>query len=462
MGGTFKVLWLRICNVNFSRVSHLKNRFNNNEPIKKSRDTQVFFQIFEKLNLFEEIPEDIGFEICKMFEVPDKDNNYYPIQEDRRRYMYSYSGGSNIATAGTPLTPIASSPREMKGIEVRSSDSASPSETKVLTPNRYDESSERDEEIKKPAPEEKKKVEEKIDLLADLDFDEPIYFDNTEEMPQEAVKEAPVEEPSIKEDLSSEKMIEDHHEEHIEELPASNTEEPTHEVMADLPVSTTDQLNYDANYDAIHEEDFTALSEPQDKESQADQKSELERPHEEEKEHTMFEEEQIPVRKIPSPPKQQPEKPIGSPIEAKRKSPSRERPSEEDKKEKKPHKAPPEPHRIPPAPAPQVPYGGHMPHEAMARPPYMMDNRPPPPGMPGMYPHAAPPMRYPYNPYPSAYPPNPYVNYSTMGAYPGMEPPNMRTGMNMNMNNPYYYYNNPAMWNMANRPFPYDNRAYIF
>ncbi len=41
LGGSFKILWLRVCNVNFSRVSQMKNKFNNGEPIKKSRDTQV-------------------------------------------------------------------------------------------------------------------------------------------------------------------------------------------------------------------------------------------------------------------------------------------------------------------------------------------------------------------------------------------------------------------------------------
>lgn len=60
LGGCFKVKWLRTCNVNFNRISHFKNKFNNNEPIKKSRDTQ-------------EIPPDVGYEIIKMFENPDRD-----------------------------------------------------------------------------------------------------------------------------------------------------------------------------------------------------------------------------------------------------------------------------------------------------------------------------------------------------------------------------------------------------
>jgi hypothetical protein len=58
LGGCFAVRWLRVCSVQFNRISHLRNNLNNNEPIKKSRDCQ-------------EIPEDIGKEICAMFERPD-------------------------------------------------------------------------------------------------------------------------------------------------------------------------------------------------------------------------------------------------------------------------------------------------------------------------------------------------------------------------------------------------------
>jgi len=82
-----------------------------------------------------------------------------------------------------------------------------------------------------------------------------------------------------------------------------------------------------------------------------------------------------------------------------------------------------------------------------------MDNRPPPPPS-NMYPQA-PQMR---PTYPQGYPPNPYGNYS-MGPYGGMGPPTMAPGMN----NPYYYYNYPPMWNPnnpANRPFPFDNKMY--
>ena len=41
LGGSFKIKWLRYSDLSFNKIAHLRNRFNNNEPIKKSRDTQV-------------------------------------------------------------------------------------------------------------------------------------------------------------------------------------------------------------------------------------------------------------------------------------------------------------------------------------------------------------------------------------------------------------------------------------
>lgn len=41
LGGSFQIRWLRYSDLSFTKIAHLRNRFNNNEPIKKSRDTQV-------------------------------------------------------------------------------------------------------------------------------------------------------------------------------------------------------------------------------------------------------------------------------------------------------------------------------------------------------------------------------------------------------------------------------------
>lgn len=60
LGGVFKIKWLKFSELSFSRLSHIKNPYNNNEPIKKSRDTQ-------------ELHPDIGKEICLLFDGVEED-----------------------------------------------------------------------------------------------------------------------------------------------------------------------------------------------------------------------------------------------------------------------------------------------------------------------------------------------------------------------------------------------------
>jgi hypothetical protein len=43
LGGSFGVKWLIFCDLPFTKTNHLRNAFNNNELVKKSRDTQVRF-----------------------------------------------------------------------------------------------------------------------------------------------------------------------------------------------------------------------------------------------------------------------------------------------------------------------------------------------------------------------------------------------------------------------------------
>ena len=60
LGGCFKIEWITYANLNFNRLSAFTNPLNNNEPIKKSRDTQ-------------ELPAKQGKEISRLFEIPMKE-----------------------------------------------------------------------------------------------------------------------------------------------------------------------------------------------------------------------------------------------------------------------------------------------------------------------------------------------------------------------------------------------------
>ena len=39
LGGVFKIKWFRFSNVPFAKLGDIKNPLNENEPVKKSRDT---------------------------------------------------------------------------------------------------------------------------------------------------------------------------------------------------------------------------------------------------------------------------------------------------------------------------------------------------------------------------------------------------------------------------------------
>ncbi|XP_059641081.1 zinc finger CCCH domain-containing protein 45 isoform X2 [Cornus florida] len=54
-GRSFKVKWLRLCDLPFQRTLHLKNPLNNNKPVKISRDCQ-------------ELPQDIGEALCELID----------------------------------------------------------------------------------------------------------------------------------------------------------------------------------------------------------------------------------------------------------------------------------------------------------------------------------------------------------------------------------------------------------
>ena len=59
LGGCFKVEWITTAPLEFSKLQNISNPLNNDEPIRKSRDTQ-------------ELPPDLGKKICLMFDIPKK------------------------------------------------------------------------------------------------------------------------------------------------------------------------------------------------------------------------------------------------------------------------------------------------------------------------------------------------------------------------------------------------------
>ena len=60
LGGCFKIEWITYACLNFNRLQNITNPLNNNEPIRKSRDTQ-------------ELPQKEGKEVCSLFEIPFKE-----------------------------------------------------------------------------------------------------------------------------------------------------------------------------------------------------------------------------------------------------------------------------------------------------------------------------------------------------------------------------------------------------
>lgn len=62
LGGCFKVQWVTSIPLSFNRVVNLTNSYNDNEPLRKSRDGT-------------EIDPKVGRELCLMFEVPFRDKS---------------------------------------------------------------------------------------------------------------------------------------------------------------------------------------------------------------------------------------------------------------------------------------------------------------------------------------------------------------------------------------------------
>jgi hypothetical protein len=426
----------------------MKNKFNNGEPIKKSRDTQ-------------EIPEDIGFQICNMFELPDKDSTamHYPTSSDRPKYMYQYGQAPTPMGYQNPVYTAASSPRDMRDFKVLS-DSVSPSEAKspMSKPGSDDFQSniEREDFYQMNQEEEKKKDEPEIDLLADLDFDEPTNFEPVQEKPPVEVEEQQIE---LEDDLPLEHAVANMEEilemaeGEVSVIDEQEVEPEQHKTVQEKPQSETKESIPQDNDQDHDQDDFLHNFEPEEeeevKEESRSRESEQKQFIEEEEEERNYrgEHHDEEERPQPPPPKAQYE-------EQRRASQSRSPSPAEEKKKPKPPAV--DMSKFPPAPS--MPYDAASmmrPDNYMARPPPMVDHRPPPPNM--MYPSAPQSMRYPYNNYPSAYPNSSYGSYP-MAPYPGMDPRMQQMGMNPNY--PYQYYNYPGMWGgPGNRPFPMDSRG---
>jgi len=394
-----------------------------------------------------------------MFELPDKDSTamHYPTSSDRPKYMYQYGQAPTPMGYQNPVYTAASSPRDMRDFKVLS-DSVSASEAKspISKPGSDDLQSniEREEFYQSNQEEEKKKDEPEIDLLADLDFDEPTNFEpvpaekkpQTEEKQIEFEDDLPLEHAvanmeEILEMAEGEVSVVDEQAPEIEPEQHEAVEGKVAAVQSETKESIPQEQDHDQddflhNFEPEEEEEF----EEKAKEESISRSRESERRQqaiEEEEEERDYQEEERPQ---PPPPKVQiPSPQSSSPVEEK----------------KKPKPPAVDLHKFPPTPS--MPYDAASmmrPDSYMPRPPPMVDHRPPPPNM--MYPSAPQSMRYPYSNYPSAYQNTPYGSYP-MAPYPGM---NQNMQMGMNPNYPYQYYNYPGMWGgPGGRPFPMDSRG---
>jgi len=387
-----------------------------------------------------------------MFELPDRDNIYYPVSDDRRKFMYPY-GSTPTAGYGqsTNLFPMASSPRDIRMTD-RASDSGTQSESKTTTPKRMTEDiqsfEDRDEASQMEV--EKKKDEPKFDLLAGLDFDEPVVFNTTEEVGpsvngHESQKDQKTDQVSQTENQMNEELLEDLPMEHE----VANVDDITE--MTDAAVSVVDQQIGGSVQNGSHSV-YSEMKEFHDYTIEPEA-------FKEETKELNFLDEEINSVKTEQEQKEVKENKEEEKIETKGsdyRSLSRERVMEEEKK-----MPPKPPGELPKQPPPQIPYDTNMmrpTHDPM-RSTYGMDHRPPPPPQQMMYPASTQQMRYPSYPgYSNAYPPAPYSSYP-ITPYPNMDP-HMRQGMGMASNYPYPYYGYPpGMWGGNRQQFPYETKG---
>ena len=110
LGGCFKVQWITTNTLFFNRVANFTNSYNDNEPLKKSRDGT-------------EVDPKIGREVCLMFEIPFREETEPapPFIEvaNRKNFPANFNNPINIGQR-TDLSLIGrkEEPREMPRQEI--------------------------------------------------------------------------------------------------------------------------------------------------------------------------------------------------------------------------------------------------------------------------------------------------------------------------------------------------------
>ncbi|CAG8720479.1 27646_t:CDS:10 [Gigaspora margarita] len=81
LGGNFSVRWLKIGNLSFERTHNIRNPWNDNKPVKISRDGQ-------------ELPENIGDELCSLFDcTSSKETSISDVNVDKNRSHKVFTRG---------------------------------------------------------------------------------------------------------------------------------------------------------------------------------------------------------------------------------------------------------------------------------------------------------------------------------------------------------------------------------
>ncbi|CAG8623408.1 25203_t:CDS:10, partial [Racocetra persica] len=113
LGGNFSVRWLKIGNLSFERTHNIRNPWNDNKPVKISRDGQ-------------ELPESIGDELCSLFDYTsakvdsvsdvniDKNKSY---KESSRRLESGSGGIDRYRPYSTPSTSRTDRLRERSQLD---------------------------------------------------------------------------------------------------------------------------------------------------------------------------------------------------------------------------------------------------------------------------------------------------------------------------------------------------------
>lgn len=110
LGGCFKVQWITTNTLFFNRVANFSNSYNDNEPLKKSRDGT-------------EVDPKVGREVCLMFEIPFREETEPapPFIEvaNRKNFPTNLNNPINIGQR-TDLSMIGrkEEPREMPRQEI--------------------------------------------------------------------------------------------------------------------------------------------------------------------------------------------------------------------------------------------------------------------------------------------------------------------------------------------------------